>query len=124
MTADQLAIDVLTAAGYADAAEVVARCEVVPYIDDGELTAVAVLLGSEFHCHTTPAFRFKRAKLREFMRPLVERDGFLTTRLAHGDTANRRFNKLFGFRETWSDANYNYYVLSDVPFSEKHTCQS
>lgn len=97
--------------------------EILPYHQDGELVGAALMKGTEFHCLTLPAFRLRREPMREFLRPLFERHGMLTTRVAKTDLANQRFNKAFGFQRTWSDDQYHYYILAALPFERKATCQ-
>lgn len=110
--------------GRSDLEEILSEWEVVPYLQDGQLVGAACIKGSEFHCHTTPAFRFLRSSLRDFLAPLHARHGMLTTRVVHADTANQRFNFLFGFRRTWSDATYHYFIMADLPFGrESKQCQ-
>lgn len=101
-----------------EALQYLAVWEVVPYEDGGELLGVGLINGTEFHCLTLPGFKVDRPKLREYLRPLIEREGMLTTRLAHADTANRRFNRLFGFKHSWSDDQFHYYVMDELPFQE------
>jgi len=98
--------------------------ELVPFVQDGAVTAVGLIKGCEFHLFSTADFKFRRAEMRAGLQPLLERWGFLVTRVAHNDTPNQRFNKLFGFERTWSDGLYNYYMLTDLPFSRKEEqCQ-
>ena len=114
MTPHQIALDVLTTHGLteADAARALDEWEVVPYEQDGELALVGLFKGTEFHCKALPNFDPKRReKIREAFAPYIEREGYITTRLEHGDTANRRFNRLFGFEPTWSDERYTYFIL-------------
>lgn len=97
--------------------------EVFPHHQDGALSGVAVLRGTEFHCQLVDGFRLRRAEMREFLRPLFEREGFLTTRVRHDDVANQRFNKAFGFEKTWSDDVFHYYILTALPFERRARCQ-
>lgn len=101
-----------------------AEWEVLEFVQDGEVRGVAIVKGTEFHCQTFPGFRPRRAEMREFLRPLLERHGCLTTRVAHGDLANQRFNKAFGFERTWSDGRFHFYILTELPFGGGKACQS
>lgn len=87
-----------------------------PFYEGDELKGVAMTKGTEFHCHLVPGFRLNRRVMREFMRPLFERHGFLTTRVHRSDEANQRFNRVFGFERTWSDDQFHYYILTALPF--------
>lgn len=92
--------------------------EIFEHYQGGELAAFAMLKGTEFHCHLTPGFKLRRAEIREFLRPLYERHGHLTTRVAHDDLANQRFNKVFGFQRTWSDDRFHYFLMAELPFGK------
>ncbi len=85
----------------------------------GRVAGIAYLVGTEFHWRSRRGLRLNRQDARGFLRPLFERHGFLTTRLFHGDTANRRFNRLFGFEPTWSDSVYDYFICTSLPFGGK-----
>ena len=127
MTASELILGSLAKA-YPDLSQdelraVLSEWEVIPYEQDGELVGAACMKGTEFHCMTLPQFQLRREEMREFARPLFERFGVLTTRLQHGDTANRRFNRLFGFKETWADDRFRYFEMAELPFSKEQTCQ-
>lgn len=93
--------------------------EVVPGYIDGEHAATAVLKGTEIHFGIVPKFRRKavlRERTREFLRPMHERMGFLTTRVLNGSHASRRFVERIGFKPTWSDDQFTYYLLGELPF--------
>lgn len=105
-------------------ARILSQWEVLPYEQDGELVGAAMMSGSEFHCITLPTFRLRRKPMREFLEPLFNRHGMLTTRVHHNDVANQRFNAAFGFAKTWSDEQFHYYVMAELPFGErKATCR-
>lgn len=97
--------------------------EILPYVQDGELVGAACMKGTEFHCMTLPTFKLRREEMREFATPLFERHGVLTTRIQLDDVANRRFNRLFGFVETWRDEKFRYFEMAELPFGGKATCQ-
>lgn len=100
-----------------------AEWEVLDYQQDGAPAGVAIVRGTEFHCQTFPGFKLRRKAMREFLAPLLARHGHLTTRVAHGDTANQRFNKAFGFTRTWSDDRFHYFILTELPFGRGKSCQ-
>lgn len=97
--------------------------EVFEHRQDNTLVGFAMLKGTEFHCHLFEGFKLRRAEMREFLRPLFERHGHLTTRVEHADLANQRFNKVFGFQRTWSDDRYHYFILDRLPFGKGDSCQ-
>lgn len=104
--------------------QILGQWEVLPYEQDGKLVGAAMMNGSEFHCITLPTFRLRRKQMRSFLEPLFARHGMLTTRVHHNDVSNQRFNAAFGFKKTWSDEQFHYYVMADLPFGErKAACQ-
>ena len=93
--------------------------EVVPGYIDGVHAATAVLKGTEIHFGIVPEFRRKailRGRTQEFLRPMLDRRGFLTTRVLLGSEAQMRFVERVGFKPTWADENFQYYLLGRVPF--------
>lgn len=103
--------------------EILATWELHPFYEGEDLKGVAMTKGTEYHCHLAPGFRLSRRVMRDFLKPLFDRHGFLTTRVAHDDTANQRFNQVFGFKLMWSDDRFHYYMMTELPFEEKKTCQ-
>lgn len=89
--------------------------ETHPY---GDGMGVALTKGTEFHFVPSENFRFKRSLMAEQMKPLLERFGFLTTRIQHGDTESQRINRLFGFTPTWADDKFQFSILTALPFKE------
>lgn len=98
---------------------VASNWDVIPFSQGGVLGGVALMRGTEFHCIVLPHFKLRRKEMREFLRPLFDRHGMLTTKLKHGDTANERFNRTFGFKRTWSDNRYHYFMMTELPFGER-----
>jgi hypothetical protein len=101
---------------------VMAQWQLHPYVDEGQLVAVGLTKGVEFHLLSTPLFKFRRTWVRDNLRDLFERTGYLTTRVLLTDLANMRFNKIFGFRPTWADEQFQYFILTELPFGERHPC--
>lgn len=97
--------------------------EVFEHWQAGALVGISMLRGTEYHCQLDPGYRLRRAEMRSFLEPLFQRFGFLTTRVPIGDVSNERFNRLFGFERTWSDANFHYFVMAELPFGGKEKCQ-
>lgn len=103
---------------------VISQWETIPFVQDGQMVGAALIKGCEFHCLTLPAFKLRRQQMRDFLKPLFDRFGMLTTRVEHSDIANQRFNKSFGFKRTWSDDRYHYFMMTELPFSKgAQTCQ-
>lgn len=93
--------------------------EVVPGFIDGKHAATAVLKGTEIHFGIVPEFRRKailRSRTQEFLRPMLERRGFLTTRVLLSAGHHKRFVERIGFKPTWADESFQYYLLGRVPF--------
>lgn len=95
--------------------EVFAGWETHPYGGD---MGVALTKGTEFHFVPSKTFRFKRSLMAEQIKPLLDRFGFLTTRIQHGDTESQRINRLFGFAPTWSDDKFQFSIMTALPFKE------
>ena len=96
--------------------------EAVPGFIDGVHVCTALLKGTEIHFAIVADHRLRtvlRTRTREFLEPMFERYGFLTTRVAHGRKLEQRFVQRMGFEPTWSDAKFEYYLLAELPFSRK-----
>lgn len=89
--------------------------EFVPY---GDLMGVAIIKGTEVHFIPSETFKVDRHLVRQQVQPLLDRNGFLTTRIQHGDKKSQRLNKLFGFKPTWSDDQFQYSIMTALPFKE------
>lgn len=92
--------------------------------DNGNCDGIAIQKGTEWHCQLAPGFELRRVEIREFLRPMFDKYGYLTTRVPVQDAANQRFNQVFGFKKTWSDGVFNYYILTALPFEGVGRCQS
>jgi hypothetical protein len=106
----------------AEEVEAFASWNAVPGFIDGVHVCTALLKGSEIHFAIVSDHRLRtvlRTRTREFIEPLFERYGFLTTRVAHGRKLEQRFVQRIGFEPTWSDEKFEYYLLAELPFSRK-----
>lgn len=97
--------------------------ELSPLMDGEKMTGVLIVKGYELHFCPTPEFRINRAAIREALAAPFDRHGFLTTRVLLDDKDNQRFNKLFGFAPTWADDKFQYFILTELPFGERQSCQ-
>lgn len=79
----------------------------------------AAVQGTEIHVEFTRPGAVLRNRVREFLAPLLDRHGFLTTRVPIGWSKHRRFVERLGFRLTWNDNEYEYFMLTELPFSRK-----
>lgn len=100
--------------------------EIVPGFIDGEHACTLIANGTEVHFYAVPAWR-RRLVLRErtqaFLSPLLERFGFLTTRIHNDRWGNkqRRFVERVGFKPTWADNQFQYYMLGTLPFARSES---
>lgn len=96
---------------------------VEPYLVDGQVAACAIMKGPEIHFAIAPAFRkqlMTRARIREFLAPLLARHGYLTSRMIDAlDCGETRFIRRIGFRRTWSAGDTTYFMLTQLPFERK-----
>jgi len=96
--------------------------EVIPMTIDGKHVATGVFKGMELHFALVPGWKPQacyRGVIREFLRPLFDRYGFLTTRVLHERPAQKEFVKRLGFKPTWRGENVDYYMLTRLPFERK-----
>jgi hypothetical protein len=76
-----------------------------PVYKDGEMAAVVLVNGPEFHFSVfTKGLRCTKAHLAKYPGSLIERYGYATTRTPKDDTRQRRFNERCGFFVTGEDA--------------------
>lgn len=77
--------------------------------------------GPEIHLFVAPEWRnrlLRRDNVRQYIQPLLDKHGFLTTRLPVG-SHNSRFVEKLGFKRTWSDGAQDYYMLTEAPFERR-----
>lgn len=97
--------------------------ELIPAEIEGQHVATAVVKGTEIHFALVEGWRPQscyRGAIKAFLKPLIERQGFLTTRVPHDRVAQKRFVQRLGFKPTWRDEQVEYFLLSHVPFERKH----
>lgn len=96
--------------------------EAIPGYVDGVQVASILKHGTEVHFAIDKKFRGKtinRRRTREFIKPLFDEQGFLTTKLLHDRKGQQRFIERIGFKKTWSDDRFNYFMLTELPFERK-----
>lgn len=98
--------------------------EFVPLHVGPELAAAAALRGTEIHFASAPEWRARlitRRRTRDFLAPLFERYGFLTTRCQALDFAQIAFITRLGFELTFEDplSGIHHYMLSALPFGKE-----
>lgn len=91
-----------------------------PMFDDaGHEVAWVAQKGPEIHFQVRAEHRHRamqRNRVRAFAQERMADWGYLTTRVPHGDTTNARFVTRCGFQKTWSDATFDFYMLTALPF--------
>jgi hypothetical protein len=99
--------------------------EFVPLMVGRELAAIAAIRGTEIHFAASPEWRGRvitRRRTREFLEPLFEERGFLTTRVAPESVDPTNFIERLGFVLTHVDARgVKHYMLSALPYGPKES---
>lgn len=78
-----------------------------------------VVGGTEVHAILKRPGVITRRNVRAALAPLMDELGFVTTRVAHHDARSTRFVRAIGFRKTWADDHFTYYMLTNTPFTRK-----
>jgi ribosomal protein S18 acetylase RimI-like enzyme len=94
----------------------------VPYERNGRIDALAATKGTEIHFAVAPEQRgrlIQRARTREFLRPLFERRGYLTTRSLTSDQRSAAFLTRLGFMRTAEIHGVDHWMLTALPFTTK-----
>lgn len=88
---------------------------------NGIEVAAACMSGSEIHFAIAPEWRHRvisRLRTRQFLEPLFDVHGFLTTRNVP-NKPHHRFLERMGFMRTWNDGVYDHYFMTELPFGER-----
>lgn len=96
--------------------------DVLPLMHAGEHIATAVVKGNEIHFAAVQGARPKgscRGAVRAFLQPLLEQKTYLTTRVRFERSEQLKFVQRVGFKPTWKDQQFQYFLLGDLPFSRK-----
>lgn len=108
------------------AQEAAAQWGLVPYYEDGDtdkLAAVVMVRGAEIHLVVVPEYRgtgfLTRKRVRGVLEILMRNVGYLTTRTPKWNGRDRLFLDRLGFKPTWSDERFTYYMLTELPFGRK-----
>jgi hypothetical protein len=89
---------------------------------DGKDVAVVLTKGTEIHFVSLDEKRaMTRKNTLEFLKPIHDEFGYVTTRVPIAET-NHRLREILGFQYQWSDENFSYWILHDLPWS-KHDHQ-
>ena len=96
--------------------------ELIPVEADGQHAATVIAKGTEIHIAVVEGYRPKSSQRRVihgFLKPLFDRHAFLTTRVPHHRLKQKKFVQRVGFKPTWKDENFEYYMLASMPFERK-----
>lgn len=96
--------------------------DVFPLELNGQHVWTMIAKGTEVHFALVQGWRptaSMRGAAREFVKPVFERHGFLTTRVMHERVEQKKFVERIGFKPTWKDGNVQYYLLGTLPFERK-----
>lgn len=106
---------------YEAAREMLEGYEFIPYVENGEHMATLLKKNAEVHFAGFKQYRGKgyitRRRLREFLEPILKREGFLTTKLADGEPDV--FIKKLGFVEMGRFGDKRVFMLTAIRALEK-----
>ena len=98
--------------------------EFIPHERDGRVVAVAAMRGSEIHFAIDPEWHHRviaKNRTREFLAPLFERFGYLTTTAVGAARADRgRFLERLGFEFSWDEPDRRHFMMTALPFSREN----
>lgn len=98
--------------------------DVVPGHINGVHVCTSIIKGTEIHFYALPQHRRKlvlRGRTQQYLQPLLERHGYLTTRVLKEHVGEKRFVERVGFKPTWADQQFQYYLLGRLPFARSET---
>lgn len=112
---------------YPQAAEYLARYECIPYVENGEHMATLLKLNAEVHFAAYRRYRHKAyisaRRLRAFLLPILDAQGFLTTKLGPGD--DERFIRKLGFEQIGtSTSGQRIYMITEIKCIRSQACHS
>ena len=93
--------------------------ESIDYIIGSEVAGSGLIKGTEIHVTLGEKHRkhgLRRDAIRAFLLPLLNREGYLTTRILVDHKEQQKFIERIGFEKTWSDGRFNYYLLANLPY--------
>jgi hypothetical protein len=80
--------------------------------------AFVITRGPEIHMLSIAERRaMSRRNIIEFIKPLLERFGYCTTRVPLAET-DHRLRDTLGFTRTWQDDHFSYWVLTNLPYQK------
>ena len=88
---------------------------------DGKDVAIVIVKGTEIHfCSLDEKRAMTRKNTLQFLRPIYDEWGFVTTRTPITET-NDRLRSILGFKFQWHDQTYKYWTLFALPFQKAIT---
>lgn len=101
---------------YRDARAYLEGWEPIPFVEDGIHLATLIKRGAEVHLAIFKPYRHKgyitRARLRRFLQPILDAEGFLVTKLAPGEPDD--FIRRLGFAPIGESASHRIYMLNAI----------
>lgn len=92
------------------------------YAPGGVRKALLVSCGTEVHFEIDPAHRrrlLSKKTLREILQPVMEKFGYLTTKIPVECEEDLKFVERVGFQKTWTDGEFEYLMLTRYPFEKE-----
>ena len=85
---------------------------------NGQDVAMVIVRGCEVHMASlTDKGAISRKNVLQFLTPILDKHGMVTTRTPLSVTDDRLRDKL-GFIKTWSDDRWNYFALTELPYQK------
>lgn len=101
---------------YRDAVAMLEGWECLPYVEDGEHMATLIKRGAEVHFAAFHQYRgrgyINRTRLRRFLQPILDQEGFLTTKLSPDEPDV--FIRRLGFAEIGRSESHRIYMLNEI----------
>jgi hypothetical protein len=94
--------------------------DAVPLLIDNKHAGTLIVQGMEVHFAFTkkPTICVRRAG-REMLAPVLDKFGMLTTKVPKDMTDSKKFVQRVGFKPTWQDEDFDYYLLTTLPWERK-----
>lgn len=85
----------------------------------GVLVAMVITSGPEIHfVPIRGKGAMSRKNIRHHLAPIIEKYGYATTRVPLAET-NHKLRLALGFKQTWSDATFSYWAITEMPYARK-----
>ena len=85
---------------------------------DGRDVAFFISRGTEVHMLAFEPGAMSRKNILAHLTPVFEEYGYVTTRVPVTET-DHKLRQVLGFTETWRDAQFSYWALSELPFQKR-----